>query len=379
MIPVMQAAPKPVTINWLKETFGPSLNVAPYGECIVIQGDKFDPDWEAELADQSFKCHFGDLDGHAVTFVQLKRVAAEGKVVYVPPKKPAVIPEVHDNGEVKETEKTVEVEKRKYALRGPAWTDEDEVELLKEHDRLVSEGLTRNFHKAIARLPKFKGRSVSGIEQKLKRLLRKRRKGETTGGPKAEKVEKRNQGNPHPTMSWLNDAEFWSPEEDALIIELWKKDLTLAEISVEVNKKYPKRIGKAAVARVYQLQGKGAIEKRHKPKLKVAKSPETTETTKTTKTTKTTESEKSTETSIEVKGLSVIELIQVKILAAFDEIKAVRDVVNANADSLAARNVALNNLEKELTRSIAELRKDLVRHKHAIGSGEAMLPMEASS
>lgn len=110
-----QAAPKPVTIDWLKETFGSPVNVAPYGECIVVQGDRFDPDWEAELGDQGFRCHFTDLDMRAVTLVQLKKAVAEGKVVYVPPKVPelsSVTDEVHSNLEVNETAKSIEVSKK---------------------------------------------------------------------------------------------------------------------------------------------------------------------------------------------------------------------------------------------------------------------------
>jgi hypothetical protein len=87
-----------------------------------------------------------------------------------------------------------------------------------------------------------------------------------------EKVEnaeekKQNSGNPHPKMPWLKDAEFWSPEEDDLIVELWKKGLTLEKIGVEVKAKYPKRVGHAVTKRIYHLQGKGRIEKRHLPKV----------------------------------------------------------------------------------------------------------------
>ena len=83
-----------VSIEELKARFGPPLAVAPYGECLVVQGAEFDPDWEVYLGDEGYKCFFTDLDGHPVTLVRLKRVVPEGKVVYVPPPKaePASVP-----------------------------------------------------------------------------------------------------------------------------------------------------------------------------------------------------------------------------------------------------------------------------------------------
>ena len=83
-----------ISIDELTKRFGPSHVVAPYGDCLVVQGSEFDPDWEAELGDLGYACYFGDLDAHAVTFVQLKQ------------------------------------SKSGYMLAGPVWSVADEVELL---------------------------------------------------------------------------------------------------------------------------------------------------------------------------------------------------------------------------------------------------------
>ena len=52
----------------------PVRDVAPYGNCIVVPGDEFDPDWEAELDEQGYsiiETDFGD-PAKPVTLVKLK-------------------------------------------------------------------------------------------------------------------------------------------------------------------------------------------------------------------------------------------------------------------------------------------------------------------
>jgi hypothetical protein len=46
-------------------------NVPPYGNCIIVPGDKFDPDWECLLEDQGHPCVFTDIAGKKVTLVRL--------------------------------------------------------------------------------------------------------------------------------------------------------------------------------------------------------------------------------------------------------------------------------------------------------------------
>lgn len=61
-----------VSIEELTEKFGPVLEVAPWGSCIVVQGTEFDPDWEAELDDLGFQVFFETWDNHSMTVVPLK-------------------------------------------------------------------------------------------------------------------------------------------------------------------------------------------------------------------------------------------------------------------------------------------------------------------
>jgi len=177
-----------ITFEELSQRF-PVKDVAPYGACVVVPGAEFDPDWEVALGDQGCHVRFTDLDGRPVTLVQRKDARSNEskgeKLVYAP-------------------QKSVGDEK-----------------------------------------------SMESMESK-----------------ENKESKKQNRGNPRPVMPWLKDTDFWSPEEDDFIIELWNRGLALAEISVEVNKKYPKRLGNSVVARIYQLQRKGKIEKRHKPIIK---------------------------------------------------------------------------------------------------------------
>lgn len=70
----------------LKQKY-PIQEVAPYGTCIVVPGAEFDPDNEANLFDQGYKCFDTSIDGKPVTLVRLVK-AEKGsgeKTVYSPP------------------------------------------------------------------------------------------------------------------------------------------------------------------------------------------------------------------------------------------------------------------------------------------------------
>jgi hypothetical protein len=250
--PIQTQVPKPVTTEWLTEKFGPAVPVALFGECLVIPGSDFNPAWEVDLGDQGYRCHFGSYENRAVTFVPTKKAVAPGKVVYVPPPKTdaeATTDQVNVNGgektetieEKKNAEKAeeaevespqvpetveTEVEKEKPGfLQGPIWTSEDEAELLKAYDQLVSEGKKYSSYKIIAEQPRFKERSYNAIAQKLKKLLKKRGKTSVTG-PKAEKVEK------------AKKRSFVEKFDD-FIVELWQGHKTYAEIMQAVVTKFP--------------------------------------------------------------------------------------------------------------------------------------------
>jgi hypothetical protein len=74
-----------ISVDLLRAKF-PVQKFTLYGECIVVPGTQFDPDYEAILADQGIKCVNTDVDGVQVTLVRLKKPAGEGeKVVFEPP------------------------------------------------------------------------------------------------------------------------------------------------------------------------------------------------------------------------------------------------------------------------------------------------------
>lgn len=86
-----------ITVEELKAKFA-VRDVAPYGSCIVIPGDQFDPDWEYFLGEEGYKCHMSDIDGKPVTLVKLKSAGkSEGELeVYRPyrqPPSPSLNPE----------------------------------------------------------------------------------------------------------------------------------------------------------------------------------------------------------------------------------------------------------------------------------------------
>jgi len=61
-----------ITVKELEAKF--AVRDTPYGKCIVVPGDEFDPDWEAELAEQGYsiiETDFGD-PAKPITLVKLK-------------------------------------------------------------------------------------------------------------------------------------------------------------------------------------------------------------------------------------------------------------------------------------------------------------------
>lgn len=117
--------------------------VPPHGECIIVPGTEFDPDWEVYLVDRGFKCFMTDLDGRPVTLVRLKK-----------PFKSA------------EPEIRVEPVKASRRGRGFSWVDEDLemlVGLWNQRPKLTVEKIAEY----------FPGRSAKAVTQTLKRLREK--------------------------------------------------------------------------------------------------------------------------------------------------------------------------------------------------------------
>lgn len=64
-----------VSVKDLKQKYS-VLPVDGLGDCVIVPGEEFDPDWEVYLGDQGYNCVNDTLDGHPVTFIQLKKEEA---------------------------------------------------------------------------------------------------------------------------------------------------------------------------------------------------------------------------------------------------------------------------------------------------------------
>jgi len=171
-----------ISLEELTEKFGPAAHVAPYGDCLIVDGKEFNPDWEAELADQGYRCYESSVSGRAVTLIKLARAVPPGKTVYVPPK----------------------------AADPPAKAPPD---LLQEYDRLVAESGTYGVYKTLSELPKFKSRSASGIQQKVKRLVRKRKKATPAAASETPTVESGSKAG----------SGFWTEQEKTLLLSEYNR------------------------------------------------------------------------------------------------------------------------------------------------------------
>ncbi len=63
-----------VSIDELKTKFN-VFPMPPYGDCLIVDMDRFDPVWRDELASQGFSCFRDVLDGYPVFFVPLNKMA----------------------------------------------------------------------------------------------------------------------------------------------------------------------------------------------------------------------------------------------------------------------------------------------------------------
>ena len=134
-----------IKFDELKQRF-PIENVPPYGECIIIPGAEFDPDWEGLLDEQGYGCVFTDFGEKRVTLVLTKKRQAEPPTPQ-PPRKPLS------------------------AMKGPLWTKESEDRLVKR----VTE-LNGSLERKCRILTKeFQGRSANALLQKFRKLAKARR------------------------------------------------------------------------------------------------------------------------------------------------------------------------------------------------------------
>lgn len=126
-------------------------NIAPYGECVVVPGAEFDPDWEVYLAKEGCACVNTDLDQRPVTLVWRKPMGEGVRDVYVP-----VREEVESLGEDEQG-------------RLGRWSREDELRLLRRMSEL--QGTLDEKVKALQ--GEFPGRSAAALLLKWRKLQRK--------------------------------------------------------------------------------------------------------------------------------------------------------------------------------------------------------------
>jgi hypothetical protein len=225
-----------ISVDELKQKF-PVKDVPPYGECIVILGVEFDPDWETELGDRGYKCINTGIDSKQVTLVQLKKsVVEEGeKVVYVPPA-------------------TVK------ASPFQRWSSE-------EDEKLVELWNAKLTVKEIG--AKFPSRGETAVKDRLSRL-RSKRKVKSRNAPQSRRVTMSQSDNvtksPQEQVGLQRvlkgkDTPLgprWTEDEYKLLIKLWNERKKIREIAA----KFPSRSGHAVGSALGRLKNSGAIKPR---------------------------------------------------------------------------------------------------------------------
>lgn len=370
-----------ISIDKLKSDFGPPVHVPLHGECIVVPGDLFDPDWEACLADQGYVCYESKVEGKPVTYVRLAKILG---INHTPPK-PAKVEskiEVTNGGEKEKMEmenivnlekeepvvSSNPVEKKKYSLKKPDWTKEQIADLLNEYDKLVSDCKKYGAAKTLAEMPKFQNRTANAIHVKLGRLLRKRKKIEPL--VKIEKAKPtakaKKEITPKPKNTYMRSPEDrWTPYEDELLIILWNKTprIDMSEVCVQFKKAFPMRSAKSVDYRIAALQHKGKIQQRKKSKKTIEKSSDTVKDTQKISTTESTpaimENVKSIDTTF--KGLSKPEELEPKLddadvlLSLATEVQTLREAY----DKLSKAYIELHNEFYGIKSGIADLANEI--------------------
>jgi len=329
--------------------------VAPYGECIVIQGSEFDPDWEADLGDQGFACHFGDLDNHAVTFVPLNKIVSKSGVVFVPS---AASKQVQGNGEVKEMDKKVENEENKRVN----WQPEEDALLISLWNQGSS--IPDIAVKVEEKYPSRKGNSAN---MRLKRLrivgqIQPRNKhvrgnvakeaSYQVGGEKLENSEEKK-------FKGCQKGPDWTPEdEQRLFKRIDEVSGTIVQRIAQIITEFPGRSAVGIKQKYEKLVAKAKQKaKENTPMVLEAKAEKSVEATKP--------EVASVEKRLQILSEAYESLRQGYVELKTDFLRQQEFIVSSMATV-----GSLNDVE-------ANLRKDLARHEHAV-SGKVMVPMEGS-
>jgi hypothetical protein len=208
----------PITIEELKKRFR-FQNVTPYGECVIVPGSEFDPDWEDELSSQGCELHFVEIAGKPVMLVQKGKDQEE-----------------EDNEEpvIKSPEKPPVEEPAKQATQ---WTEKDEKLLISLWNIKVKVSAIR---------AKFPGRSERILRYHVRAL---QLQGKIASRWKKHKVQQ-------PPKSY--SIKRWSDKEKDLLVKLWKENVTVSKIA----ENFPNRTKHAVAMLIDRLQAAGKIQTR---------------------------------------------------------------------------------------------------------------------
>lgn len=202
-------------------------NMPPYGMVIVVPGNEFNPDWEDQLCSQGCRVHFTDLNRKPVTIVQ------KGKGIEATP--------MASPGADAKTDGAMPL--TPFSDAEFPWSDEDEKKLLRRMNE--SEGTV--YERAAVLMPEFPGRSAVALRQKFYKLT-------------CLKGSSKRKGRLKPELLRVP----WNAKDDALLIELWKKRLTVSAIA----QKIPGRSYESVKIRLEALKKLGRIEPRWKQNTK---------------------------------------------------------------------------------------------------------------
>jgi len=147
-----------ITVEELKQKYGPAVDVAPYGSCIIVPGSEFNPDWEAELADQGVKVFLASLDQRPVTLVQVKKPVGVATL------------KGSEENKLKGPDRVVHIrEKRSYASHGQLWSTEEDALLVKLYNQKPRPSYPKIFEKLQKQFPH---RSLSSLTNHIGELQR---------------------------------------------------------------------------------------------------------------------------------------------------------------------------------------------------------------
>ena len=184
-----------VSVEDLRTRF-PVQNVAPYGECIVVPGAVFDPDWEADFEEETEDTM---VNGEPVTLIILGTKTESASLKEESGERLVYNPEEHN--------------KLEKSFAEFPWSDEDESKLLRRMSEL--EGTV--YERVTLLMPEFHGRSATSLRQKFYKLTGLKGSSKRKGRPKPE---------------YLHAP--WSAKEDDLLIEAWNKRMTRSTIALKV-------------------------------------------------------------------------------------------------------------------------------------------------